>query len=64
MTMSVGDDTYPAIVTSSPVGPMLTSGGLVVYYAFPPEDLIYMDDDGTYKGAVNLIDNLMDFTIC
>jgi hypothetical protein len=28
---------WPAVCVSSPVGPLLTKTGLVIYYAFPPE---------------------------
>ncbi|MEM0372554.1 MAG: hypothetical protein QXO69_01800 [archaeon] len=66
MALRVGgsrDKSYPAILTSSPVGPTLAKGGLVIYYAFPPEDTIELQN-GQYVGAVNLIDNLMDFTVC
>jgi hypothetical protein len=66
MSLRVGnsrDVSYPAIMTSSPVGPTVAKGGLVIYYAFPPEDLIQLNN-GRYEGPVNLIDNLMRFTVC
>lgn len=58
MNLKYGNDVYPAIVVSSPVGPLLTKRGLIVYYAFPPEV-------GVESGrGVNLIDNLIQFSIC
>ncbi len=64
MNAQIGGKTYPAMIVSSPVGPLLAKTGLVTYYAFPLEDLIYEDENGDYKGAVNLVDNLVDYLIC
>lgn len=58
MNLKYGNDVYPAIVVSSPVGPLLTKRGLIIYYAFPPEI-------GAESGrGVNFIDNLIEFSIC
>lgn len=58
MNIKLDNDVYPAIVVSSPVGPLLSKKGLITYYAFPPEV-------GVESGrGVNLVDNLIDFSIC
>ena len=49
---------YPAIFVSNPVGPAVGNNGLVIYYAFPPEDLIQQGR------GLNLIDNLLEYTLC
>lgn len=59
-----GKQTYiPAIAISSPVGPLLTNTGLVVYYSFPIEGGIEPGNPLKGKGA-NLINNLIDFVTC
>jgi len=50
--------TYPAIFVSNPVGPSFGNNGLVVYYAFPIEKLV------AQGGGGNLINNLLEFTLC
>lgn len=49
-----GRSIWPAIVVSNPAGAVLAKGGLVAYYAFPPE----------YVRAPGLINNLVDFALC
>ncbi len=62
MNLKLGDNfngvSYPAIFVSNPVGPSIGTNGLVIYYAFPPEELI---KEGR---GLNLIDNLLEFTLC
>lgn len=56
MNIKLAGVSRPAIVISSPVGP-LTGRGLIVYYAFPPEV-------GAETGrGINLINNLIHFTL-
>jgi hypothetical protein len=59
---------WPAVVVSSPVGPLLTKTGLVIYYAFPPEIGAEPEPAGESperRGmGLNLIDNLIDFVLC
>ncbi len=66
MNLQIGEKTYPAVVVSSPVGPLLTGKGLVVYYAFPLEEIINYDEaTGKYEGGgINLVDNLIKFMTC
>ncbi len=58
MTMEIGNDVYPAIVVSTPYV-QINRGGLIVYYAFPPDDLIKAGGAGT-----RLINNLFNFLTC
>lgn len=59
LNVKYGTQVFPGIVVSSPVGPLLTKTGLIIYYAFPPE--IGVESGGR---GLNLIDNLFDFVIC
>lgn len=59
MDLRTPDGKYrPAIIVSSPVGPLITKTGLVIYYAFPPEAGI---EQGVGK---TLIGNLISFVLC
>lgn len=61
-------ESWPAVVISSPVGPLLTKTGLIVYYAFPPEIGASPEPAAENQQArgmgLNLIDNLIDFVLC
>jgi hypothetical protein len=60
MNLKADDRTYPAIVASSPLGPLFSKKGLIVYYAFPPE---IGATSGTGAG-INLIDNMIQHSLC
>lgn len=56
------EETASAVITSNPLG---IAGSLVVYYSFPLEELVtFNKDTKQYEGAINLIDNLIDYMIC
>ena len=57
MSMRLEGDMYPAIVVSTPYI-SINRGGLIVYYAFPPDDLIKAG------AGVRLINNLFNFLMC
>ncbi len=58
MTMDVNGETYPAVIVSTPYL-QINRNGQVVYFAFPPDDLIKAGGAGT-----RLINNLFEFLTC
>ena len=58
MTISIGNKEYPAIIKSTPFI-SLTQSGLIVYYAFPPDDL----PKGEGRGST-LVNNLFSYLSC
>jgi len=58
MNMDIDDKTYPAIIKSTPFI-SLTQSGLIVYYAFPPDDL----PKGEGRGST-LVSNLFSYLSC
>jgi len=60
MYMTIGGKEYPAIITSNPLG-SINRNGLVVYYAFPLDEMI--KSTGGTAGST-LINNLFDYLTC
>jgi hypothetical protein len=63
MAMQIGDTTSPMIVVSSPYI-QINRGGLVVYYAFAPDDMIKMGQRGFEGPGLRLFNNLFKFLMC
>jgi hypothetical protein len=57
MIIRISEDNYPAIVVSTPYI-SINRNGLIVYYAFPPDDPIKAG------AGLRLIDNLFNFLMC
>jgi hypothetical protein len=57
MMMSINEENYPAVVVSTPYI-SINRNGLIVYYAFPPDDLIKVG------AGLRLINNLFNFLMC
>jgi hypothetical protein len=63
MAMQIGETTYPMIVVSSPYV-QINRAGLIVYYAFAPDDLIKMEQGGYQGPGLRLFNNLFKFLMC
>jgi hypothetical protein len=64
MVMQIGDTTYPMIATSSPYAVQINRGGLVVYYAFAPDDPITQGAKGWEGPGLRLFNNLFKYLMC